>query len=91
MELDLTTITHEASVKVWEEVSGGNAAPFEEQDTMLQLSIKAKVLPVITTVIPVVEQAVKEKLGKIIDDGYELGWGPDEILMALTVELSEDT
>jgi hypothetical protein len=58
---------------------------------MIQFSLKAKVLPVVNVVIPVVEQAVKEKLAKIIDDGYELGWGPDEILMALTVELSEDT
>jgi hypothetical protein len=91
MEIDMTTLTEEAAAVVWDELNGGAAAPYAEQDDMIQYSVKAKVLPVVNVVIPVVEQAVKEKLAKVIDDGYELGWGPDEILMALTVELSEDT
>jgi hypothetical protein len=90
MELDMTTLVDNAAAKVWNDINGGAAAPLDEQDDMLQYSVKSKVLPVLTTVIPTVERAVKDKLSKIIDNGYELNWGPDEILMALTVELSED-
>lgn len=90
MELDMETLTNDASAKVWYDLNGGAAAPLDEQDAMLQYSVKSKVLPVINAVIPTVERAVKDKLTKIIDNGYELNWGPDEILMALTVELSED-
>jgi hypothetical protein len=90
MELDMTTLTATAAAKVWEDLNGGAAAPLDEQDAMLQYSVEAKVLPVIITVIPSVERAVKDKLASIIDQGYSMNWGPDEILMALTVELSED-
>lgn len=90
MELDMETLTATAAAKVWNDLNAGAAAPLEEQDAMIQYSVGAKVLPVIITVIPSVERAVKDKLAKIIDNGYELNWGPDEILMALTVELSDD-
>lgn len=90
MEIDLETLMDTAAAKVWYDLNGGAAAPLEEQDPMLRYSVKAKILPVLNTVIPTVERAVKDKLASIIDQGYTMNWGPDEILMALTVELSED-
>jgi hypothetical protein len=94
MNIDMTTITDEAAAKVWDDLNGGAAAPFHEQDAMLQFSVKAKVLPVVTTVVPVVQQAVersiKEKMIATINEAHEAGHDPEFTLMALMAQLSDD-
>lgn len=94
MEIDMTSLTEEASSKVWTEIYGGAALPFEEQDEMIKLSMRSKVLPVVLTVIPAVENAVstalKEKLIAVINESYEAGHEAEFTLTALMAELSED-
>lgn len=94
MNIDMTTVTEEAAAKVWDELNGGGAAPFHEQDSMIQYSVKAKVLPVVLTVVPVIEQAVelsiKEKLIATINESHEAGHDAEFTLMALMAQLSDD-
>jgi hypothetical protein len=94
MNIDMTTITDEAATRVWDELNGGAAAPFAEQDDMIKYSVRAKVLPVVLTVIPVVQEAVetsiKEKMIATINEAHEAGHDPEFTLMALMAQLSDD-
>lgn len=94
MNIDMTTITDEAAAKVWDELNAGEAAPFEEQNAMIQYSVKAKVLPVINVVVPFVQKAaqdaLKEKMIATINESYDAGHDAEFTLMALTAMLSED-
>lgn len=92
--IDMTTLTDEAAAKVWDELNAGEASPFHEQSDMVQFSVKSKVLPVILTVVPVVEKAVetslKEKLIATINEAHDAGHDPEFTLMALLAQLSDD-
>lgn len=97
MNIDLTTITDEASSKVWDELNGGAAAPFHEQDELLQHSVKSKVLPVILTVLPVVQEALKaeitalkDRMIETINEAHDAGHDPEFTIMALMAQLSDD-
>lgn len=89
MEIDMTQLTDDVASKVWDSLNTmGLEAPFEEQNSVLQFSIKAKVLPVIIHTLPIAERHVKDKLIGIINAGHENKLSPDEILLSLTMELS---
>lgn len=92
--IDMTTLTDEAASKVWDELNAGEASPFHEQSDMVQFSVKSKVLPVVLTVVPVVEKAVetslKEKLIATINEAHDAGHDPEFTLMALLAQLSDD-
>ena len=94
INIDLESITNEASGKVWEEMYGGAAAPLSEQDPMLQHSVKSKVLPVINIVVPVVEKAVensiKTRLIAEINAAHEAGHDPEFTIMALLAQLEDN-
>ena len=91
MKIDYTTALQEASSKLWAEMNQGqDVAPLEDQSAMVKFSMQSRVLAVMTSIKPVVEQSIKNKLINIINESHELGWSADETLMALTVELSED-
>lgn len=94
MHIDLTAITNEASSKVWDEIHAGEAAPFEEQDPMIQYSVSSKVLPVVNVVVAVVqkatETALKDRMIAEINAGHEAGHDAEFTLMALMALLSED-
>lgn len=92
-DIDMTTLTEEASAKVWDELNGGGVAPFAEQNDMIKLSVRSKVLPVVLTVLPVVqsviETSIKEKMIATINEAHDSGHDPEFTLMALLAELSE--
>lgn len=92
--IDLTTLTDEASSKVWDEIHGGDADPLHDQSDIVQHSVKSRVLPVILTVVPVVQKAVetsiKEKLIAEINAAHEAGHPAEFTLMALMAQLSDD-
>lgn len=90
MNIDMTTLTETAASKVWDEISGAEDAPFEEQNVMVQYSVKSKVLPVVNVIVPVVETALKEKLVNLINEAHDAGHDSDFTLMALMAELSDD-
>lgn len=94
VEIDMTTITDEAAARVWDELNGGGAAPFAEQDDMIKYSVRSKVLPVVLTVLPVVQEAVetsiKEKMIAAINEAHEAGHDAEFTLMALMAQLSDD-
>jgi hypothetical protein len=94
MELDMTTLTEEASAKVWDELNGGAAEPFAEQSDMIKYSLRSKVLPVILTVLPVVQQAieqsVKDRIIATINEAHEAGHDPEFTMMAILADLSDD-
>jgi hypothetical protein len=97
MNIDMTTLTEDASAKVWDELNGGGAAPFHEQDALLQHSVKSKVLPVILTVLPVVQEAhkaeitaLKDQMIAIINEAHDAGHDPEFTIMALMAQLSDD-
>jgi len=90
MNLDMTTLTDTAATKVWEELNGGSAAPLDEQDDMVKFSVRSKVLPVVLSVIPAVEAAVKDNLVDIINESHEAGHDAEFTLMAITAYLSDD-
>lgn len=91
--IDMTTLTDEAASKVWDEINAGEASPFHEQSDMIQYSVRAKVLPVLLTVIPVVQESIetsiKEKMIATINEAHEAGHDAEFTLMALMAELSE--
>lgn len=89
MELDKTTLVHNVATDLWASLDPfGEQAPFDEQDDMIKYSLKAKVLPVVNLSIPHVEKALKDKLIGIVNKGHEDKLTPEEILLALTFELS---
>lgn len=93
MELDKTTLTHQVAEELWKVMDPfGTKAPFEEQDPMVQFNLKAKVLPVVNLTIPhavkMAEDQIKDKLIGIINTGRENKHTDEEILLALTMELS---
>ena len=96
MNIDMTILTDEAATRVWNELNVGGAAPFAEQDDMIQYSVKAKVLPVILTVLPVVQEAhkaeitaLKDRMIATINEAHDAGHDPEFTLMALMAELSD--
>lgn len=94
INLDLEAITTESASALWNDVNAGEAAPLEEQDMMVQYSVKARTLPIVNVVVPVVEKAVrasiKDRLVAEIDAAHESGHDPEFTLMAVVAILSED-
>lgn len=94
MNIDLTTITEEAASKVWDEINAGEAAPFSEQNAMIQYSVSSKVLPVVNVVVPIVqkaaETALKDRMIAEINAGHEAGHDAEFTLMALMALLSDE-
>lgn len=97
MDIDLTSINEEAAARVWDELNGGGAAPFAEQDAMIKYSVMAKVLPVVLTVLPVVQEAHKAEMSALkdamiatINEAHDEGHDPEFTIMALMAQLSDD-
>lgn len=89
MEIDKTQLTHDVATAIWNNLDPlGLQAPFDEQDGMIQFSLKSKVLPVITHTLPVAERHLKNKMIQIINTGHENKMTAEEILLSLNMELS---
>lgn len=91
MKIDLEALTEDASRSVWHDINGGAAAPLDEQDPMIQFSVKSKVLPIVRAAIPEVERHLKETLTRTINEAYDQGYDPEFVLMAVMAELDEST
>lgn len=95
--IDYEALSEAVAAKVWENmnVAAGNLSvePLSEQSDMVQMNLKAQVIPFIQITAPVVkshtEQAYKEKLIGIINESHEAGHDEAFTLLAITAELSE--
>lgn len=90
MEIDKTQLTDDVAAAIWASRDPlGMAAPFAEQDAMVQFWMKNDVLPVINHTLPLIEKTLKAKIKSIIARGQALGLDADGILLDLDMELSE--
>lgn len=95
--IDYEALAEAVAAKVWENmnIAAGNLTvePLSEQSDMVQMNLKAQVIPFIHTTAPIVkahtERAYKEKLIGIINESHENGFDDTFTLLALTSELSE--
>lgn len=89
MEIDKTTLTHDVATELWKIMDPfGEKAPFDEQDDMIKFNLKSQVLPVVNLTIPHAEEQFKQKIVSIINKGREEKHAAEEILLAVTLELS---
>lgn len=88
MEHDFATITAEVAAALWEKNAKPEMGTLAQQAGPVQFVAKERAFPFVTTTVPIVEKAIAQKLIDIINLGHELKHQPDEILMALTFELS---
>lgn len=88
MSLDMQNVTEEVASKVFASVNPGPLAPdYDELSAIQKFHFKSSLLPLITHIVPLVEQAVKqdyaERIDNIILDGREDGHSDAEILMSI--------
>lgn len=86
MALDLQTVTEEVASKVFASVNPGPLAPdYDDLSAIQKFHFKSSLLPLITHIVPLVEQAAKQnfedRIENIILDGREDGQSDAEILM----------
>lgn len=88
MEIDKTQLTHDVAKAVWSSLDPlGLEAPFDEQDSMIQFSLKSKVLPVINHTLPVAETHFKQKIRDILTDAHSNDLSAEEILFSIEQEV----
>lgn len=90
MEIDKTQLTHDVAAKIWasEDFFGING-PLEDQDKVVQYTLKAKVVPILTHALPVMESHFEDRIKAIIATGHSLGLDADMILLDLSTELDK--
>lgn len=92
MDHNLEAITAEVAEAVWNANKAPGQGEFTEQAAIVQFTAKERLLPTISLIVPIVDKEVEraqaQKMIDIINIGHELKHSPEEILLALTFELS---